>query len=69
MNEPKPRHEVMQGEDLWTTFGHGRVGFQHLSGVRMQFAAPSVGEARVRDFTKERVTKPQLVIRLNDEPV
>ena len=55
-------HEVVKGQDLGAAVRHGRGGLENFSGPRMQFAAPLVGQARVRDLTKNRVTETKLVI-------
>ncbi len=60
-------HEVVKCEDLGAAVRRGGGGFENLSGLRMQFAASFIGQAGVRNFPKNRVTKAELVTGRHNE--
>jgi hypothetical protein len=48
---------------LWSAVSRRGRGLDDLRSLRMQFAASSIGQARVRDLPENRVTKTQPLIR------
>ena len=57
----------MQGQNFRAIAGGGCGGFQHFSGLGMQFAASPVGQSGVRDLPKKGVPKAQMGIRGHNE--